>query len=274
MFFSTLGFYQIFKNQKAIFWALFSYFILNLYLVSSWTTWWYASSFSQRAIEQSYPIMGITLGFFLVYQIKWRTFFLILISILIAFNLFQTYQYHHRILAIDRITKDYYFSVFGQVKSPSQAQLELLSIDRDRSFTNHEEYVKVKTIRYAGEKPLMMSQERNMYTQNIDIPYKDLTSKDHVWIRGYGIIEAQNNPETAAFHFTMTMLHNRDPYTWKGKAMSSEKFSKHQKDTITFEYLTPEIRSNRDEFSAGFWHQGGDSVLLHDYFIEVWERKK
>jgi hypothetical protein len=47
MFFATLGFYTIYKKNRSIFWALFVYFIFNLYLVSSWTTWWYASSFSQ-----------------------------------------------------------------------------------------------------------------------------------------------------------------------------------------------------------------------------------
>lgn len=274
MFFATLGFYQIYKNNKAIFWGLFVYFILNLYLVSSWTTWWYASSFSQRAIEQSYPVMGIALGYFIVYQVKWRKLILVLISILILFNLFQTYQYHHRILAIDRITKDYYFSVFGQLKSPSAAQLKLLSVDHDQAaFTNEADYKKVKTIRYTGEKPLMMSQTKNMYTQNIEISYRELTSKDHVWIRGYGIITAQNTPEIPAFHFTSTMLHKGNPYTWKGVAMTSEYSPAMKQDTMLIEYLTPEIRSYRDKLSVGFWHQAGDSVLLNDFYIEVWEPK-
>lgn len=275
MFFATLGFYQIYKNNKAIFWGLFTYFILNLYLVSSWTTWWYASSFSQRAIEQSYPVMGIALGYFNVYQVKWRKFLLVILSILILFNLFQTYQFHYRILAIDRITKAYYFSVFGQVTAPKDAQLELLSIDHNLTeFTNDSDYVKVKTIQYHAELPLMMSQEKNMYSQNIKIPFKELTKKDHVWIRGYGIITPQSKPENSAFHFTMTMLHQDEAYTWKGKALTNENSSALKKDTLLFEYLTPEIRSKEDIYSVGFWHQAGDSVLLNDFYIEVWEPKK
>lgn len=274
MFFATLGFYQVYQKQKTIFWALFTYFIFNLYLVSSWTTWWYASSFSQRAIEQSYPVMGITLGFFLVYQVKWRKLLVSLTCVFIIFNLFQTYQYHHQILPDDRITKPYYFSVFGQLKSPSEEQMKLLSINRNQTvFKNEAEYQKVKTIYYKGQKPLMMGQNGIMYTENIRIPYEKLTSKDHVWIRGYGIIETQTNPQDAGFHFTMVMLHKGNPYTWKGMAMTSENSMKFKKDTLLFEYLTPEIRSKRDELSVGFWHQHGDSVLLHDFFIEVWEQK-
>lgn len=275
MFFATLGFYQIYQKQKSIFWALFSYFIFNLYLVSSWTTWWYASSFSQRAIEQSYPIMGIALGFFFVYQVKWRKLILILASVFLFLNLFQTYQYHVQILPDDRITKAYYVSVFGQVKGPSKEQLKLLLIDRNQTvFKNQEEYVKVKTIRYHGEKPLMMSQQGSTYSQNIRIPYHQLTSKDHAWIRGYGILEAQKIPQNASLHFTMAMLHQDNPYMWHAISMRNENQVKFKKDTLIFDYLTPEIRTNNDELSVGFWHQDGDSVLLHDFYIEVWEPKK
>ena len=275
MLFATLGFYHVYKRNKSIFWALFVYFILNLYLISSWTTWWYADSFSQRAIEQSYPIMGITLGYFLIAQVKWRKVVLLLFSILIAFNLFQSYQFHHQVLPLDRITKEYYFSVFGQLKSPTEAQLKLLSIERNQTiFTNEEEYNKIQTFKYQGKKPLMMSQEENVFTQNIKVPYKELTSKDHVWIRGYGIITPQSDPENSDFHFTMTMTHKGNPYTWRGKRMSSENSSMLQKDTLIFEYLTPEIRLSSDTLSVGFWHQNGDSVLLHDFYIEVWEPKK
>lgn len=275
MFFATLGFYHVYKRNKSIFWALFVYFIVNLYLVSSWTTWWYASSFSQRAIEQSYPIMGITLGYFLVAQVKWRKVVLVLFSILIVFNLFQTYQYHHQVLPVDRITKDYYFSVFGQLKPPTEAQLKLLSIERNQSsFTNKDDYTKLREIRYQGEKPLMMSQEGNVFSQNIKVPYKDLTSKDHVWIRGYGIITPQGEPEKSDFYFTMTMTHKGSPYTWRGKRISNENSSMLGQDTLIFEYLTPEIRLGSDTLAVGFWHQNGDSVLLHDFYIEVWEPKE
>jgi hypothetical protein len=275
MFFATLGFYQIYQKQKPIFWALFSYFIFNLYLVSSWTTWWYASSFSQRAIEQSYPIMGITLGFFFVYQVKWRKWMLTFASIFIFLNLFQTYQYHVQILPDDRITKEYYLSVFGQVRGPSKEQLKLLSIDREQTvFINEDQYVKVKTIHYKGQKPLMMSQQQNMYTKNIRIPYDQLTSKDHVWIRGYGIVEAQSNLEKTGLNFTMAMFHKDNPYMWHAISMRKDTNRVFKKDTLIFDYLTPEIRTKRDELSVGFWHQYGDSVLLHDFFIEVWEPKK
>ena len=274
MFLATLGFYHVYRKNKPIFLALFSYFLLNLYLVSSWTTWWYAASFSQRAIEQSYPIMGITLGYFLISQRKWRGVVLSLCSVLIIFNLFQTYQYYHRILPYDRITKDYYFSVFGQLEPPSEAQLKLLSIDHNKAaFNNEDQYLKVKTFHYQGEKPLMMSQEKNIFTENIQIPYKDLTHKDHVWIRGYGIVIPQSKPENSDFHFTMSMSHKGDSYTWRGMEMTNKNSVLLQKDTLVFEYLTPEIRSNNDKISVGFWHQRGDSVLLEDFYIEVWEPK-
>jgi hypothetical protein len=55
--------------------------------------------------------------------------------------------------------------------------------------------------------------------------------------------------------------------------LTNENSTMLQKDTLIFEYLTPEIRSNRDQLSVGFWHQSGGSVLLHDFYIEIWEPK-
>ena len=66
MVFALLGFHSLYKRNRAIFWALLTYFIINLWFVSSWTCWWYAESFGQRALIPSYVVLGITLGYFLV----------------------------------------------------------------------------------------------------------------------------------------------------------------------------------------------------------------
>lgn len=274
MFFATLGFYHIYKNNKDIFWSLFIYFILNIYLVSSWTTWWYADSFSQRAIEQSYPVMALALGYYLIAQLKWRNPLLLLFSILISFNLFQTYQFYQGILPSDRITKDYYLSVFGQLSLPTQEQLKLLSIERNQTvFKNENDYTMIHTIKSEEEMPLMMTQDGNMFSKNIKRAYKDLTSKDHLWIRGYSSVIPQGNLENTDFHFTMAMSHKGNSYTWRGKRLDNENYSSPKKNMFVFDYLTPEIRLSSDTLSVGLWLQRGDSVLLQSFYIEVWEPK-
>ena len=49
------------KNQALVSLSVFS--VINIYLLSSWTCWWYAESFGQRSMVQSYLIYIIPLGF-------------------------------------------------------------------------------------------------------------------------------------------------------------------------------------------------------------------
>jgi len=72
MIFAIIGFVQVYKKNRFIFWALFAYFLLNLYVVSSWSCWWYAQSFSQRSLIQSYPVMAIGLGYFIQWLMNQR----------------------------------------------------------------------------------------------------------------------------------------------------------------------------------------------------------
>ena len=130
MLMATFGLVQLYKSNKAVFWSLTVFFVLNLYLVSSWTCWWYAGCFSSRAMMQSYPVMGILLGYFLFYRKKGKQLLLLLAFLLMGFNLFQTWQYYKGILKQNRMTFAYYCSVFGQTTQPTKEQLNLLTIDR------------------------------------------------------------------------------------------------------------------------------------------------
>ena len=60
------SFIQLYKQKREWFWGLFVFTILNLYLISCWTTWWYAESFSQRPLTHSYPIYVLVIGFLFV----------------------------------------------------------------------------------------------------------------------------------------------------------------------------------------------------------------
>ncbi|NND94049.1 MAG: hypothetical protein HKN45_04240, partial [Flavobacteriales bacterium] len=49
MFLALLGFWRIWKVKKTLFWPLLIFLVLDVYIASSWTTWWYAGgSFSSR----------------------------------------------------------------------------------------------------------------------------------------------------------------------------------------------------------------------------------
>ncbi|MCO5269565.1 MAG: hypothetical protein M9897_11805 [Brumimicrobium sp.] len=123
-----LGFVQLYRkyeNGKIISIS----FVLFLYVVSTWTTWWYAESFSQRAMVDSYPMFAIALGA-LLSNIRWKRLFFGICSLFIFLNMFQTWQMTKGILSDSSMTKPYYFSIFGQTTSPTEKQLALLEKSR------------------------------------------------------------------------------------------------------------------------------------------------
>ena len=87
MFFAICGFYFWIKKAPNGFVALLV-FLIFFYVVSCWTTWWYAESFSQRALLDIYPLMTIALGFFIlkIKDSKLNWFFAGLISLSFLFN--------------------------------------------------------------------------------------------------------------------------------------------------------------------------------------------
>ena len=97
MIFPLMGFYFLGYKNRLVFQAIFVFFIINLLLIASWPTWWYGGSLGQRALMESYVILGIPLGYFLQWLLKRKIYFQIpLFSVfifIILLNLFQTFTH-------------------------------------------------------------------------------------------------------------------------------------------------------------------------------------
>ncbi|MDG1347845.1 MAG: hypothetical protein P8P77_09525, partial [Crocinitomicaceae bacterium] len=202
MVFSLLGFRSLYKRNKTIFWSLFIYFLINLWFVSSWSNWWYASSFSQRALIPSYIVLSISFGYFLLYiqeqRMAFKSVIVGVLALLLFLNLFQTYQYKLGILHGDRMSKDYYFKTFGSlVKEPENDKLLYFDwgaayvskkIDEKHIFKAvfKQNFEKINQFdsknTHSGQKAEILSME-NPFSKGVAKQYSELTSKDHVWLR-------------------------------------------------------------------------------------------
>jgi hypothetical protein len=275
MIFAFLGFVKLYKYNKQVFWSVVIFFFTNLYVVSSWSNWWYAASFSQRALVQVYVICLIPIGYLLIKLTGWKKYTIgTLLALFITLNLFQTWQVEQRIIHMDRMSKEYYFSIFGQTSSPTEKQKDLLLIDRGlSSFDNPEEYSLIRTERLAFEDLELSS--NNPYAPPIRIPYNELTSKDHLWIIIRARIEkaateAAYKSEPLALHLCGNMLNEHGVYRWTCENLSE--FNENQIQ-LQHEYLTPDLRSTSDTVAIGMWHQFGPAVKVSELSIDVYEHK-
>jgi len=272
----VLGFVRLYKQKRELFWALFAFTILNLYLLSCWTTWWYADSFSQRSLSHTYPIYVLAIGFLFSKLNRIQSALLgIFVTACIVLNLFQTFQARYEILHLSRVTEAYYFSIFGQTTDPTPEQKELLLIDRDlASFDNVAEYKLIQTIYPEFDLPLILNDSLPQ-TPLIQFPYESLTDKDHLWVRAHATIEPlfpdsvyQNTPFAA--HLCVCMLHHKRTYAWRNTPLESltQAGAQLQKD-----YLTPYFRSADDELAVRVWLQYGPAIKVTSLSFDLYEKK-
>lgn len=293
MFIIMFGFIALYKKNKSIFYSIFIFFIFNLYIVSSWSCWWYAYSFSQRSLIQIYPIMALLLGYLLTwlfdqkYFIKYTLFLLLLICILL--NLYQTRQYYYGIIDGDRMTKDYYFRVFGKMHANVDDKKLLLinrSFNGNEKFKNENEYslrvLQVKnfensdnadsSIAFAGKFSLRLD-SMNFYSPSIEAKYHEITHKDHAWIRVSAYIYSNSDFQSNPFSFIVQFNHNEFAYKYKAFGYSNSNLIKNKWNKISYDYLTPEVRNKSDYLKTYIWLRGKNTIFVDDFKVEVFEKK-
>lgn len=271
-----LGFVQLYKQKRVWFWGLFIFTILNLYLVSSWTTWWYADSFSQRSLLHTYPVYILVIGFVFanLTSVK-RSLLGLFIFLTLSLNLFQSWQARYGILHLSRVTPAYYFSIFGQTTDPTEDQLMLLSIDRNlTSFDNPAAYKLIETIHPTYQLPFILD-GKTQQTPLTTIPYESLTANDHLWIKASAKIDplfadSIYNQSTFTAHLCVCMLHNKRSYAWRNIPLESLDQSG---AFLIKDYITPHVRYLNDEVSVSVWLQSGPAIKVTDLSFEVYEKK-
>lgn len=291
MFFAILGFVQIYKKNRFIFWSLFIYFLLNLYIVSSWSCWWYAHSYSQRSLIASYPIMAIGLGYFIQWILTQKLVTWgggVIASLIVALNLFQSFQYYTGTLNGDRMTKAYYFKTFGKINANDEDRKLLLVnrfFDGKELFVNDGSYIKTKefnidrlqNIRYDSLTEIDNSTSNKLsadsiYSPGIEMPYSEVTTKDHAWLRisawVYPVVDVVEN----RFCFVTQFTHKEIPY--KYTILDSEKLNLKLNawNEIKLDYLTPEVRRKDDSLKVFFWLKGKQPLFVGNIRISVYEK--
>lgn len=293
MFFAIAGFIFSYKKNRLIFYPLFIYFIVNLYIVSSWSCWWYAQCFSQRALIPSYPVMAILLGYFLVWlneqkKIPKTTGYILIIAC-ICLNIFQSKQFYFGVISGDRMTKDYYFAVFGKMYVTEADKEKLLvkrSFDGNEIFENEEKYsshiLKKLDFESSGDRDSAFANSGKysfkldsnvIYSPNIEAPYYELTAKDHAWLRVsayvYPVTDIINNP----FSLIITFEHKGFSYKYSGLDSKNMKLELNKWNKISVDYITPEVRRKSDNLKIYFWHRGKYPVYIDDLQAEIFEKK-
>ena len=117
MIFSLIGIFLL-KNTK-YFWAILSFTLVNIYIISSWWCWWYGGGFGMRPFIESYALLAIPLAAYLNWIVAQKKVYKIMLiiatSIIVAQSTFHIIQYHYKTIHYESMTRKAYFDSFWRI---------------------------------------------------------------------------------------------------------------------------------------------------------------
>jgi len=282
MFLAVCGIPLLWKRIPEAVWAIAIFLIVDLWVVSSWSCWWYAGgSFSARSMVPTYALLALPLGAFLQFLWSWKILRVPValgLSFGLLLNIFQTWQWTQGILSKERMTRPYYEAVFGKTKV-TDATERLLLVERPLSseehFTDEANYTArdlfISTFEDRPDSVFHLTPE-DPYSPGPDVPYETITQKDHAWIRTSARLwvgESGQDPPT----MIMTFHHNGEVYKYASSTWTIPAGTRNTWVNTTMDYITPEVRSIKDNLKVYIWNEHGGDHLVDDLRVQVYERK-
>ena len=297
MIFATIGFFQLYKYNRKIFLPILLFFLANTYLIACYSS---LVSFGWRAFIETYAVLAIPLAYFVYSVFQYRKILkfalIFLLFLFTVLNLFKIYQLSVGVIDGSRMTKEYYLATFFKL-NVTDADRELLLIKRSETnrdeFLHQENYQKrnlsvngfeeVKDINpnyledsivYRGKYSYKMD-SANIFTPAYRMRYKDITSHDHAWIRA-SVYIYPTNPEELNEALLVVDFKNRKG-VYKYRAFRFVDFSIDAKagqwNLLSFDYLTPEVRSTKDLLEVYIWYRGKSPCYIDELTVDVFEKK-
>jgi hypothetical protein len=190
------GFVLLYKKMKAQFYASTLILMISVYLLSSWWAWSYGICWAMRPMIDYYPLLSIPMALFLneIFSKKKliKISLLSIISILVLWQWFQTWQYKNGLIHYDDMSKESYWSGFFQTEKTNQwidllepynwqrringlPEIELNKKHFYHLKANDTIWIRAKNLKYLSV---------NEKAQNMIAAYKDyIGSSEHFFIK-------------------------------------------------------------------------------------------
>jgi len=278
MILSVLGFYQLYKNYRSLFWCIASFTILNIYLVSAWDCWWYGGSFSMRAVIQSYALLVFPLAAFLEDILKrkyWRYVIVVVLLFCTWLNLLMTYQangsFKYGIMEGEATTRAYYWRIFGKTEvslkdkklmDPTEEMPERLESGLKEVYHTDLESVSFADSGTAlsGKKALKLDKEKQ-FTDTIYFPAGNAIH--HGWYRVYAKVFFPDKEWNVWDQTQFNVGFYKGDKTIKQKMLRIQRIT--EQGDLHEVYMDIKVPHNDyDKFGMYFWNANSSKVIYID----------
>lgn len=290
MIFAIIGIFQFRKRKPNLFIPFLVFTFLYIYAVSAWSNWWYAASFSQRALIQILPVMAIPLGFFInsFKEKNWiiKSGLALLILFFVVLNIFQSWQYTVGILNESRMTGAYYFKIFGKTQHVPGAE-DLLLFDRN----SIDESLPIDTIKYPFVKEIFEGYETpdfyrdttfqgkgallvngDLYAIKKKIPMTEITEKEYALVEiSFQIMPLEPIDLNQSF-IVIHQKHHRKAQRYKSYDLAENNLVVNSWNRVVYNYTTAEVKRKKDIFEFYINNTGNKKFLIDNIRVRVHEK--
>ncbi len=277
------------------------HFAVNLLLIASFSS---LVSYGWRAFIQSYALMVIPLGYVIEWVITNKNRMLHLAaSLLLLFfvwlSVLQSWQVMMGIINGSRMTRDYYWHVFGKTIPDKNAE-KLLLMDHYLDEKNGQElpdYIpyqsyqlteyKFDTIaeafRYATRKDpqdasntVFKLDKNTPYSPGVKVENSKISLADHYWAEISFRVFCDTLPNDGELNLVATYTYQGRKKTltnkvYKYKTYPVKQYSTGKWQHFTFRYLAPEPTTARDRLETYVWYRGKRQIYIDDFRVNILE---
>ena len=288
MTFAIIGLIPLFFYEKKWRISILSYCLLNIYIVLSWHIWWYASSFGMRALVQSYAVLAIPLAvlFDRLSRYRWALSMSIVFGIFcLGLNHFQDWQYRHRILAMDEMTKTFYWNAWGKTSFNGD---DYKYIDNDErlpsrfsgkgkiiaAYNAENDSSNIKNIQpHLGKRAFMQTPERTFGPGlSITVSSKTITSLQDKWVAVEGeLLNAGSRfAKYKAAKLVFSLERKGETIKWRGVRFQRYR-PRDQWLDLTYHLQLPNTLQVGDLVKVYVWNQSPDTIYIHQLRLRLME---
>lgn len=291
---SIIGLFYARRKSPELFYVLLFHTLTNLYLIASFTS---LISYGWRAFIQSYALLAIPFAAMVLFLMKQKLLLRLALIPILAFFIWlsaiQGYQTIMEILHSTRMTKEYYWQVFGKQRIVLE-DLKLLRPDayeddiNGNKITSEGVFQKRELASYTFDEngnykdpidstnSVFILSSETPFSPCIKIPHREISDNDLVWYRisfRY-FVEKQTQEMDLLLIATYTYQGTRKKA--KGKVYKYRSFPINTTETnkwhfFEIDYLSPEISTFDDRFESYLWNRGITKVIIDDFKVQVFD---
>ncbi|MCX6080967.1 MAG: hypothetical protein NTW32_15675 [Chloroflexi bacterium] len=116
------GLYFVRQKAKEYFLPILIFFPIDVYVISSWWSWWYGGSFGQRPFAEAIPMFAIALCCLYegVESTRWKKVLVVVIILASAYTIWMMLKYWFGIVPFDGLTWEHFVKTFFTLSMPQR----------------------------------------------------------------------------------------------------------------------------------------------------------